>query len=501
MSLYADIDLPGEPDLENIRRLDLLAIPMIRDMQRVGFAIDVPYLQDLSLELGREMIDLEKDIASYIPPAKLHAFSSRAAEIEDEQGSSTFNANSADQIRTLLYEMLDLGRSKDIKLTNSGKKSTGKKETSKIRDEHPVVPLVEAYRERSKLKSAFADTLPGRAKLHRKSNACDICGLSHADDTYRIHTEFTTTRAETGRLSSKKPNLQQIPVRSELGSRIRSAFIASPGKKLVSVDFAQIELRDLAHCANARSMIEVYSAGGDLHNHTAMQCFGITDASKVDSTRHRIPAKTVNFAIVYGISYRALASQLAQTFGFLKTQKNKKTGEPLLSEEQYQSLLRQWTEEECERFISRWFDLYPEVRHYMDLQSYRASRYGFVWDVFGRIRLVPETRSCHAWIRGAGLRQAGNMPIQSASAGQTKLVMGELNEDLAHFRSMGCEVWPLLSMHDQIIVEADEEWADTILEFMIDRFRHVMDDRQTGHSHWRLPVDGDGEVMDRWKKG
>jgi len=499
-TLYSGITLPGQPDLENIRRLDLLPIPMVRKMQRYGIAVDIPYLQQFSSELGREMRELEHDIASVVPPDALHLFSEKAADIEAEQGAADLNANSAAQIRSLLFDVLKVGRGRELKTTADGKISTGKKQLELCRDDHPVVHKVLQYRERSKLQSAFADSLPRKAKFHpaNKDGSCPICELPHVVATWRVHTEFPTTRTETGRFASRNPNLQQIPARSELGAKIRLAFYAAPGNRLVSSDFSQIELRDLAHCANAASMIGVYQEDKDIHIFTACATFGkdfnyytdlsekkeanrLTPEEKIvwsDFALHcRLPSKNVNFMIVYGATAVGLQAQLALSGLY-------------------------WTEDECDDFIQRWFALYPEVQSYMELQHYRARRYGFVWDVFGRVRRVPETHSCHSYIRSAGLRQAGNMPIQSTSAGQTKLAMGELDEDFTNIYSDGAGpfVWPLLTIHDQLMVETSEDSAEDIRDIMIDRFSNVMTDRETGENCWRVPVKSDGEILERWKK-
>jgi DNA polymerase I len=500
MSLYGGVEVAGQPDLENIRRLDLLPVNMVRKMQRYGIAIDVPYLRAFSSELGTEMAALSREIAAYLPADRLNAFSEQAAEIEDVSGPAEFNANSAIQIRALLFDSLKVGKGRELKTTAKGLTSTGKKQLELCRDDHPVVQKVLQYRERSKLKSAFADALPRKAKYHPRNTdgSCPVCELPHVESTWRVHTEFTLTRTETGRFSSKNPNLQQIPARSELGGKIRMAFLASPGTRLVSSDFSQIELRDLAHCANARSMIQAYQEDKDIHLFSACRVFGLdyehyaelarlkelgqlTPEQKSDwadfSLTKRLPTKNVNFMIVYGATAIGLQAQLALSGLF-------------------------WSEEECEGFIDKWFGLYPEVRDYMDLQHYRARRYGYVWDVFGRVRRVPETRSCHSWVRAAGLRQAGNMPIQSTSAGQTKLVMGELDEDFSNIYSdgQGAWVWPLLTIHDQLVVEADEDAADDIGDVMTYRFSNVMTDKDTGDYLWRVPVKSDKEVLERWKK-
>lgn len=502
MSLFGGVTVPGCPDLENIRRLDLLPIPMVRKMQRYGIAIDVPYLKDFSVELTHDIDGLRKEIISYVPADSLESFASMANQIEDIQGSADFNPNSAIQIRELLFDKLKVGFGRDLKMTKSGQVSTGKKQLELYKKDHPVVAKVLAYKERTKLKSAFADSLPQRAKFHprNKDGSCPVCELPHVESTWRIHTQFLMTRTETGRFASKEPNLQQIPARTELGGRIRMAFLASPGTKLISSDFSQIELRDLAHCANAASMIEAYQADKDIHLYSACRVFDLdyghyaalailkehgllTEQEDKDdwadfALTKRLPTKNVNFMIVYGATAIGLQAQLALSGLF-------------------------WTEEECNAFIARWFGLYPEVESYMDLQHYRARRYGFVWDSFGRMRRVPETRSYHSYIRAAGLRQAGNMPIQSCSAAQTKLVMGELNEDFSNIYSDGDGpwVWPLLTIHDQLICEADEEIADDVRDLMIHRFSNVMHDQDTHEYLWRVPVKSDGEILDRWQKG
>lgn len=498
MSLFGGIKLTGRPDLENIRKLDLLPIPQINRMSRYGIAIDIPYLKELSLELASEMVDLQKQISSYVPLAALNQFSVLAAEIEDTEGRADVNANSAIQIRTLLFDLLSVGKGRDLKQTSDGKVSTGKKNLELSKADHPVVPLVLQYRERAKLKSAFTDSLPLKARYHPAGDSCPVCELSHVESTWRVHTTFTTTRAETGRFSSKNPNLQQIPTRSELGGRIRKAFYAAPGKKIVSTDFSQVELRDLAHMSAAASMIRVYQEDKDIHIYTACRAFGhdydkyallaakkeaktLTDQEKAIwsdfALNCRLPSKNLNFMIVYGASWKGLQAQLALS-GIL------------------------WDERQCQDFIDRWFNLYPEVQAYLDQQAYRARRYGFVWTPCGRIRLVPEVRSCHSYIRSAGIRQAGNMPVQGCSAEQTKLVMGELEQDfLEMHEQQGIWVWPLLTIHDQVMVEAEEDYAELICDVMKTRFSEVMWDKQTGEDLWRVPIKSDGEILDRWVKG
>jgi DNA polymerase-1 len=482
MSLFGGITLPGRPDLDNIRRLDAMILPQLNRMSRVGIAVDVPYLHELSAQFASEIKELEREIVSYVPSAAIWQFVGAAARADAEAEQLGFNAASPDQIRTLLFDTLRLGGGKRLKATGRGEVSTGRKNLDLIRDQHPVVPLVIQFRERAKLKSAFADALPQMARLHPIGPCCPVCELPHVEPTWRLHTTFTTTRAITGRLSSKQPNLQQIPIRSKLGMRIRAAFIASPGKRLVSVDFSQMEIRDLAHLANACSMIRIYKANGDIHLNTAMEAFGISDPVKVDKYLHRLPSKRTNFGIQNGTTGKGLHAQLVSDYwaaGMVPPD---------------------WlTEEWCDGFIRRWHATYPEVQPYFDTCYYRARRYGFVWNPFGRCRYIPQVRSALSWKVSEGLREAQNFAVTSSNAEQTKLAMAETEQEFGRLRGARYDVEALLSIHDQIIAEVEEDMAEPVGGLMTSIFEHVMDDHETGEQLWRCPIKSDCEILERWK--
>lgn len=488
--LFGGVRVANQPDLENVRKLDLLAIPMIRKMQRYGFAVNRTRCLDLSSRLSAQMTALERDISSYIPPDRLHEFSDAVADIESELGDSTFNAASSDQIAKLVFDMLGIGSGKQLKRTAGGKISTGKGQLRELQFEHPVIRLVLDYRERAKLINTYCKAILNRSLLHPRSSCCPVCELSHTTDTWRIHTEFTTTRTETGRLSSKYPmNLQNIPQRTVLGAEIRSLFEASPGNKLVSVDWSQIELRMMAHLAVCKSMIEIYQQDKDLHEQTAIECFHLPGPEFVDKVSHRIPSKTANFLVQYGGAAPNLYTQLMMAFL------------NLISEGKLERVPGWLTVEWCEGFIRQWFEARPEVREYMELQAYRARRYGMVWDIFGRVRLVPEVKSYHTWIKAAGLRQCGNMSDQGSCAGMMRLVMGELDETLIGFRECGVWAWPLVSVHDQLIVEVEEDYAEPVADTMSTVFDSVLTDRSTGETVFRVPVRSEAEILDCWRKG
>lgn len=482
MSLYGGITLPNAPDLENVRRLDAMILPQINRMSRYGIAIDPPYLAELSSEFLVEMESLQRDISSYIPAHALDRFSAAAAAVEEEEGSATLNASSAEQIRVLLFELLAVGRDQKLKTTGTGLVSTGKKNLDMCRDDHPVVPLVMQYRERAKLRSAFCESLPKKARLHPRGSDCPLCELAHVDSTWRLHTEFPTTRAITGRLSSRNPNLQQISVRTPLGRRIRAAFVASPGTRLVSVDFSQMELRDLAHLANARSMIRIYEEDGDIHQNTAMNSFKISDPIKVDKYVHRLPAKTTNFSITNGTTKKGLYAQLVSAY--------------------WASGIKppEWlTEDWCDGFIASWHRTYPEVQPYFDICYYRARRYGFCWNPWGRVRYIPQIRSTLPYKVHEGLREAQNFAVTASNAEQTKLAMAECEELFEQIRDAGIWCEGLLSIHDQIIAEVETGYADAVGDQIVSIFEHVMDDRETGERLWRVPIRSDCEILERWR--
>lgn len=470
--LYGGIDLPGCPDPENVRKLDLLPLNQIRRMQRVGVAIDREHLWALSERLESKRQDLKKQITSFIPPDRLDQF---VGESDDDL---TLNVDSAEKIADLLYKELGIGIGRRLKRTKSGKRlSTGKKQLETLKRDHPVIPLILEYREASKLKTTYADALPKLARWCQESG------------TWRVHTELPTTRTDTSRLASKNPNLQNIPIRTKLGAEIRKAFVASPGKKLVSVDYAQIEMRLMAHLANDPQMIRIFSENGDIHTDTAMRAFNIDDPSKVDKMLHRAPCKNIGFGVAYGLGPIGLLDLMAVTYAT--------AGLPLPDE-----IDLEW----CERFIEKWFGLYPKMHEYFELQHYRARRYQITWCMFGGVRRIPEVRSCHDRVVAAGLRQAGNNPIQRGAAGVMKIGMARCEDRVFEpMREMGIGAEALLPIHDELLSEVDEDWADKlkmVVEREMARALVEEDGKRAGELRCRVPILTDGKVMDQgWEKG
>ncbi len=440
---------------------------MIRRMMDVGVAVDREYLWNLSSKLEKRKTELSREIASYVPLEKLEQFVGASDGLDLDL---SLNVESAAQISTLLFETLRIGSSTTLKRTKSGARiSSGKKQLEALKRSHPVIPLILAYRECSKLNNTYCTKLP------RVAVECP-------DGSWRIFGQIVTTRTDTGRLAMRDPNLQNIPARTTLGREVRMGFIAGLGRVLLSIDYSQIELRLLADRAGEPNMLRIFRDGGDIHLDTAMRAFGITDPALVDKNLHRAPCKNVNFGVGYGLGPPGLYDLMCLTFAVAGLD------------------LPGWlTLEWCEQFIEKWFELYPAARVYFELQHYRARRYGIVWTPFGRVRRVPEIHSTHNRVRQAGLRQAGNMPIQGMAADVMKLGMARVERLLAQWRADGVYAEALLAVHDELLIECDPKWAEEIKAMVMWEMESALTDTD-GVVHCACPVLTDGKIMDRWTK-
>lgn len=500
MSLYGGIYLPDRPAPENIRRLDLLQQPMLRKMHRYGFRIDPDHFRDLSFQLTTKMSTLRKDICSQIPADSLDRFISNSEILDldiDGDGDNTtgiefapepiapeFNVESNQKIAELLYSVLKLDQEGvSVKKTKGGQNTTGKKTLEQLKRIHPVVPMILEYREASKLNGTYARTLPVHARTHPRGKDCPICGRTHWEDEKRVHTTFTTTRAITGRICSKHPNLANIPARSKLGALIRAGFITSRGCRLAQRDWSQIELRLLGDAANEPIIIAVYWEGGDIHIVTAMKTFGLDTKEQVDKLLHRAPAKNVNFAVVYGITGSGLLDLMAVTYAT--------AGKPLPD-----YMDEKW----CDDFIEKWFGVYSSVRKYLARQAEYIRRFGLACTRTGRVRRIPGVRSALQYIQEAGIREGSNHAIQGFSADLMKLAMGELNARLEEFASVGIPSWPLMTIYDELIIECEEDDAETVEACMSEVMDGVLVDKQTGVLQCKVPIQSDGKIMTSWTK-
>lgn len=385
-----------EEDIEALfKRVELPLVPVLAQIERCGVILDTGLLKQMSLRFGEQLQEIEKTIYS--------------------QSGQEFNINSPAQLGVVLFEKLHL----------PGKKVRGKYSTeASVLEElrgYDIVNDILEYRQLIKLKSTYIDALP--------------CLINPR--TGRVHTNFNQTRTTTGRLSSSEPNLQNIPVRGELGREIRKAFICEPDHVLVAGDYSQIDLRVLAHLSQDENLLAAFKEDKDIHAATASQLFGV-DISKVTSDMRRL-AKTVNFGVIYGMS----------EFGL----------------EQATELSRQ----EAAQFIAAYFAKYPGVKSYLDDTREKARQKGYVETILGHRRYVPEVLSSNRIVREAAERMAINMPVQGTSSDIIKVAMINLHREMLE-RKIKSRM--LLQVHDELIFEVPQDE----LEEMTDLIRVRMSD-------------------------
>lgn len=382
------------------RTIDLPLVSVLARMEEAGVKIDRPMLGKLS-------VDLEK------------ACLAKARDIHEKAGQE-FNINSPKQLGEVLFNRM--GLPKPSKYGKGKTISTAVDVLEELAAEHDVPRLVLDYRQLSKLKSTYADALP----------------LLIDHETQRVHTTFNQTGTATGRLSSTNPNLQNIPIRTELGREIRAAFIAEPGHVLLSADYSQIELRLLAHFSEDPLLVEAFRRGDDIHTLTAAQVFGVPPL--MISAEHRRRAKAVNFGIVYGISPFGLAQQLGIE------------------------------QREAKAFIQAYFEKYTGVRTFIDRVLEETRRDQKVKTHFGRTRPIPDINSKNANARGFAERTAVNTPLQGTAADLIKLAMIQIDEELRH-RTLGSRM--LLQVHDELLFEAPENEIETLCNLVKEKMEKV----------------------------
>lgn len=387
--------LQSELDKEKLWQLfhevEMPLVPVLAAMERHGVALDIDLLRDMSHHLGMEMLRLE-------------------AEIYNSLGYR-FNINSSQQLSRILYEELRLPRSRK---TKSGY-STEAAALEELRGAHPIIELVLQYRQLSKLKSTYTDAFP--ALVNPK--------------TGRLHTSFNQTGTTTGRLSSSEPNLQNIPVRGELGGKIRQAIIAEPGWYLMSADYSQIDLRVLAHISADPELIATFLRDEDVHTITASRVFNVPP-DRVTPEMRRV-AKTVNFGVIYGMSDYGL--EQATDF----------------------------SREQAAQFIAAYFEKYPKVKEYIETTKIQARELGCVQTVMGRKRYIPEINSTNRQVREAAERMAINMPVQGTSADIIKIAMVNLHREMGENRLRSKMI---LQVHDELLFEVPPEEIEAMKELV-----------------------------------
>lgn len=369
--------------------LDLPLIPILYKMEERGMQIDRKYFDGLRVKYTAEVERLEHEIW--------------------DQAGREFNVNSPVQLSEVLFSDLKLP-TKGIKKTTRGY-STGAKELTKLSDVHPIIPKLMEYREAAKLLSTYITPMP-----------------ELADDAGRIHTTFTQNVTATGRLSSKDPNLQNIPVRTEAGKQIRMGFVAPEGKLLVSADYSQFELRLAAVLAGDTALVNDFNQGIDIHTKTAAEAFNIP-LDKVTKTQRRA-AKVINFGVLYGMSVKGLADAAGMPIG------------------------------QAKEFIDNYFRLRAPIKEYLEAILKQAREKGYVETYYGRRRPTPDVKSTNFLIRQAAERAAQNMPIQGTEADLMKRAMIKVDAALPEGAVL------VMQVHDSLMVECEADLAEQVAEIL-----------------------------------
>jgi DNA polymerase-1 len=395
--------------------LELPLVPILAEMEVLGIAVDDGTLGTMSRELYERIQALEAEMY--------------------ELSGFTFNVGSPQQLQRLLYDDLGLAAGRRIKTGRSTDADT----LEALREEHPIVDLILEWRQLTKLKGTYVDALP----LLRERDG-------------RVHTTFHQTVATTGRLSSADPNLQNVPLRTEWGQRVRSAFVPDRGQVLVSADYSQIELRVVAHVSGEPALIEAFRRGEDIHRSTAATVAGVDpEAVTADMRRN---AKVVNFGVMYGLSDFGLARDTGMS------------------------------REEAGAFIAAYFLSFSAIAAYLESIRNFARHWGYVETLFGRRRYIPDIRAANRQLRQAAERMAVNMPMQGTAADIMKL--GMIRTDRA-LRESGMAARLLLQVHDELVLEAPPEEVEPLAALL----REAMG----GAAELVVPLDVDVKVGDNWR--
>ncbi|HEY4963435.1 MAG TPA: DNA polymerase I [Candidatus Saccharimonadales bacterium] len=419
MSIIQAIYKQQLDELKKLSKINKLAqdiewpvIEVLARMEKVGIQLDVNYLAKFSEQINDSISDLEQQIYGY--------------------ADQEFNISSPSQLAEILFGETNLNiPTQGIKKTKTGY-STAASELDKLIAVHPIISLISNYREVAKLKSTYVDSLP-----------------KQVDENSRLHTTFSLTVAQTGRLSSMDPNLQNIPIRTELGRNIRTAFVAGKGNVLISADYSQFELRLAAILAEDKELIGMFNRGADIHLMTAAQVYG---REPEDVTKQmRRAAKVINFGIIYGMSPHGLTVATGMTY------------------------------EQAQDFINKYKELRKPLFDYMDRLIVEARKTGYVETLFGRRRLLPDLHSNNFIVRQAAERAAINMPIQGTEADLMKMAMIKC-EDILKNQHNDCNL--LLQIHDSILVECPESVSANLAKLL----------KQAMEEVYSLPVSLDVDV-------
>lgn len=400
-------------------KIEMPLIQVLVEMERNGIKIDGNFLEKMGEKAEKKIKQLEEKIC--------------------KMAGVKFNISSTQQLREILYEKLEIPADNIAKIKTG--LSTSAEELEKLKDLHPIIRLIREYRELTKLLTTYIGALPKLINLK----------------TGRLHTSFNQTVTATGRLSSSDPNLQNIPIRTELGREIRQAFIADAGYKLLSLDYSQIELRLAAHMSDDKKMIKAFNNGADIHRMTAAEINRVPPEAVTREMRRQ--AKAINFGIIYGQGPRGLAQGADIPYARAK------------------------------EFIEQYFNVYKDVKKYIDETIKKARDKGYTETLFGRIRYLPEINSSVLQVSKAAERMAINTPLQGTAADMIKIAMIKINAEV-NANSYNTRIKMLLQVHDELLFEVKENMVDEAVEKIKDIMENVI--------KLKVPVIVDAKVGDNW---
>jgi DNA polymerase I len=395
------------PDLEAhqldplFRDVEMPLIPVLARMEMAGIGIDAAFFRHASERLERDLQLIQQEIFKV--------------------AGTEFNISSTPQLREVLFDRLQLPV---VKRTKTGASTDASVLEELAVEGHQLPRLILEYRQLEKLRNTYVDALPQLVSR----------------ETGRLHTSFNQAVAATGRLSSSDPNLQNIPIRTEMGAELRKGFVPAEGFRFISADYSQIELRVLAHLSGDRTFVDAFRSGADIHRETAALVFGVAAENVTPAMRDA--AKTINFATIYGIGPFALSKQLGTSV------------------------------QEAKTFIDNYFERLPDVRRYLDRQIERAYEHGYVETLVGRRRYIPEVKSKNYNIRQFGERAATNAPVQGSAADIIKIAMIEISRAL---EEAGDGTRMLLQVHDELLFEAPLDRVDEVRRLVTDRMESAFE--------------------------
>ena len=424
-----DAYLKEEGVAELYEKVERPLIAILKKMSATGLKVDTNYLQDLSEKYKAYLENLKKEIY--------------------EMAGEEFNISSPKQLGDILYDKMDITKDSKVRIkkTGTGARSTKESELDKMADLHPIIPKILEYREYSKLLSTYIDV---------------ILEMATAEKDHRIHPEFIQIGAVTGRMASTNPSMQNIPIKTDLGRAIRSAFVADRGYSFVSIDYSQVELRIAVILSGDKTMADIFARGEDIHTAVAKQVYKLDSLDEVtaDMRRH---AKAINFGIMYGMGVQSLRKSINVS------------------------------ESEAQDFYMAYYATYKELANYLQQCKIDAEKNGYTTTLFGRRRYFPELRSNIPFIKASGERMAINAPIQGTSADMIKVAMVEIDRYITENKLQN-DIRMLAPIHDEILFEIRKEEEGRIKDIQ-SIMEHVLD---TFGIKTDVPIVTNVKIADRW---